>query len=367
VRDTGLRIGIDGRFLQDHFPGIGRYTFHLIKELARLDGPETYVVFYNPYATNSRFNLRDLEGPSAVLWPVDPPPFSVRSQFVLWHHLRLARIELFHSPHYLLPLLATCPLVCTIHDTIPLRDAAYMPSRTGRAAYRLALSVALSRSKAVMADSSASREDLVQHFKIPPHRVRVVYLGVDPPRPGPGEAGESRCILYVGTNKPHKNLPRLILAYARSGLSQPLVIAGGLDPRFPEAQRQAEALGLGGRVRFLGYVEEDRLEKLYRSADLLVFPSLAEGFGLPALEAMSYGVPVVSSNHPSLPEVVGEAALLVDPLDIGSLASAMARVLTDRALALELSRRGQERVALFSWKRTAEGCVQVYREVSKGL
>ncbi|MDP2728678.1 MAG: glycosyltransferase family 1 protein [Dehalococcoidia bacterium] len=358
-----LRIGIDGRYLQDHFPGIGRYTFHLVKELAKLDGPETFVVFYDPSAVNSRFDLRSLEGARVVLWPLAIPPFSLQSQISLPLALRRARVDIFHSPHYPLPLLAHCRLVCTIHDAIPLKDPTYMPSGSARLVYRLALLLAVARCKALIADSATSREELVRYLKIAPYRVRVVYLGVDIPSPELAGAETKRCILYVGTNKPHKNLPRLVRAYAKAGVSLPLVIAGGQDPRFPEARQEAEALGLGDRVRFLGYVGENELRELYRSAELFVFPSLVEGFGLPALEALAYGVPVVASDHPAIVEVVGEAALLVNPLDTDSLASAMTRVLGDRALAHDLSSKGRERAALFSWRKTAEACLCLYREI----
>ncbi|MDP2936902.1 MAG: glycosyltransferase family 1 protein [Dehalococcoidia bacterium] len=359
----GLNIGIDGRYLQDHFPGIGRYTYHLIKELRDIDGNDTFMVFFNPEATNSRFDLKSLEGPNVALQPVESTPFSLKSQLEMPRELRMARVDLFHSPHYPLPLLSRCPLVCTIHDTIPLRDPAFMPSPGARAAYRLALFLALARSKYVIADSAASREDLMRCLRVPPHRLRVVYPGVEPAEPHLAAADSERCILYVGTNKPHKNLPRLIRAYGKAGVSLPLVIAGPQDPRFPEAFQEVQSLGLEGRVRFLGHVGEDHLQNLYRSADLFVFPSLAEGFGLPALEAMSHGVPVIASNQPALPEVVGEAALLVDPLDEDLMASAMLRVLEDKDFAQELSRRGRERALLFTWRKTAEGCLQLYREM----
>lgn len=358
-----LRIGIDGRYLQDHFPGIGRYTFHLVKELVRLNGPESYVLFYSPSAPNSRFDLGRLAGPRITLVPVETPPLSPQSQTALPAAIRAARVDLFHSPHYMIPLMAPGPIISTIHDTIPLRDPAYMPSRRARMVYRLALFLAMTRSAGIVADSAASREDLVQRRRILPFRVRVVYLGVDMPEDGLRKSPAERCILYVGTNKPHKNLPRLINAYARSRVGVPLIIAGEQDPRFPQAQREVERLGLEGRVRVLGHVGENDLEDLYGAAELFVFPSLAEGFGLPVLEAMARGVPVLASNRPALPEVVGNAALMVDPLDEEGMAGAIASVLGDKGLADELTQKGLERASLFPWQRTAEGQLQLYREV----
>ncbi len=359
-----LRVGIDGRYLQDHFPGIGRYTFHLIKELALVDGPECYVVFCAPSAVNSRFDLKMLEGPRVSLSVVDVPPLSLRSQTALPEAIRRERLNVFHCPHYPVPLLASCPLLTTVHDTIPLRDPFYLPSGRSRLAYRLAIFFALTRSKAVIADSMASREDLVRFLRIVPYKIKTVYLGVDMPETTVPEEQSGQCVLYVGTNKPHKNLPRLVKAYARARLDLPLVIAGEMDPRYPEAQRQVELLGLTGRVHFLGYVAEQRLRQLYQTAALFVFPSLAEGFGLPVLEAMAHGVPVVTSNHPAITEVVGDAALQVDPLDIESLASAMATALADRNLARALSFKGRGRAALFPWSKTAQGCARLYREAA---
>jgi len=361
----GIRIGIDGRYLQDHFPGIGRYTFHLIRELAKLEGTETYVVFYCPSASNNRFDLNGWDGDKVRLWPVDLPPLSLSSQAVLPLAIRQARLDLFHSPHYALPLLTTRPVLATIHDTIPLKDRAFFPSDRSRVVYKLALFAALLRSKAVIADSAESRDDLVRLAGQNPHKLKTIYLGVDIPEKTPLGQPQRQHILYVGTNKPHKNLPMLVEAYARAKPGLPLVIAGGLDPRYPQAQVRAEALGLTGMIRFLGHVGEDELEGLYRSAALFVFPSLAEGFGLPALEAMAYGVPVVASNRGAVSEVVGDAALQIDPLDVDALASAITKVLNDPQLALHLSRSGVDRAALFPWSKTAEGCIRLYREASR--
>lgn len=363
--NLSIRVGIDGRYLQDHFPGIGRYTFNLIKWLATLEGGETYTVFYSPSSANSRFDLRTLEGPRVTFRKIDIPPLSIRSQAALPAALRKAKVDVFHSPHYPLPIFASLSLLSTIHDTIPLSDPAYMPSPGSREAYRLALFLAVLRSKGVIVDSTASREDLVRHLRVIPYRVKTVYLGVDTPETRDGYTPSERFILYVGTNRPHKNLPGLVQAYAKARPALPLVIAGAMDCRYPEAQRQAEALGLTGRVHFLGHVREDRLEQLYRSASLFVFPSLAEGFGLPALEAMAYGVPVVTSDRPAINEVVGEAAIRVDPLDTEALAGAIVRVLDDPELAHHLSRAGIDRATLFPWSRTAEGCLRLYREVAK--
>jgi alpha-1,3-rhamnosyl/mannosyltransferase len=361
----GLRVGIDGRYLQDHFPGIGRYTYELIKSLGELEASETFVVFYNPRLPNSRFDLGRLARPRVRLWPTGAGLNSPWGQLVMALLIRRARLQVFHSPHYLLPFLAPCPLVATIHDTIPLQDSGFLPSPWGRLMYNIALRLALLRSRYLIADSSAAREDLMRRMGVSPERVRVVYPGVEAvvQQVGQPPPGKTPYLLYVGTNKPHKNLVRLVQAYAQAKLEHHLIIAGNEDPRFPQVRREVERLGLEGRVRFLGQVGEAELKRLYQEASLFVFPSLAEGFGLPVLEAMAAGLPVVSSRAPALPEVVGEAALLVDPLDVGQMAEAIRRAATDPALAQDLACRGRERATLFSWEETARGCLRIYREL----
>jgi alpha-1,3-rhamnosyl/mannosyltransferase len=173
----------------------------------------------------------------------------------------------------------------------------------------------------------------------------------------------------VGSNKPHKNLPRLVEAWATMPATvdrqaAALVIAGHWDARYPEARRLAEERGLTGRVRFLGPVAEVDLPALYGGAELLAFPSLYEGFGLPVLEAMASGSPVLCSHSSSLLEVAGDAAILVDPLDVSAIAAGLARALGDPALRRELRLAGLARAAMFSWERTAQLTLDVYRRVS---
>jgi len=175
-------------------------------------------------------------------------------------------------------------------------------------------------------------------------------------------------VLYAGNIKPHKNLERLIEAYSilrRRGIQHArLLIVGDDLSRYPGLRRLVHRFQLHPHVRFFGWVSDAMLSSLYRLASVFVFPSLYEGFGLPPLEAMAAGTPVITSNTSSLPEVVGDAAILVDPMDAGAIADAMARVLTDRTLAAELVRRGHARVCAFSWQRSVERVQAVYEEVA---
>lgn len=364
-----MRIGIDARQVQDHFPGIGRYAYNLVRGLLSVDSDDTFVVFYHPGAPNIRYSWGDLDAGNLELAPVPVPVFSPLEQTLFPWLIRRRRLDLFHSPYYVRPYVVPCPSVVTIHDTIPSRHPDYLPSRRSRFLYRLTMRLAIRSSKLIIADSHASEEDLVRFFGVPPERIRVIPLAADEffapsDDVALGTSAPSPYVLFVGVNKPHKNMVRLIEAYARSGVAQHLLIAGAEDERFPEPRQTARRLDVEEKVRFLGRVDEVELARLYRFADAFVFPSLAEGFGLPLLEAMASGVPVLSSNIPCLAEVAGDAALLVDPYDVAAMAGAIRRVSEDAELREALCARGRERVRLFSWPKTAAQTLEVYREVA---
>lgn len=369
-----MRIGIDGRYIADHYPGIGRYTFSLIEALSRLAADITLVVAIHPGQLNSRYSLAQLATrPHVRLEPLTVRPRSPLEQAHWPLAARRWSLDLLHSPYFYKPYLLPCPSVVTIYDLIPL--VCPVPGSPGqRLVFRLMVGLALRTARAVIAISNATRADLIRYFNVRPERVHVTYLAADAsfyPRP-PAEVAAVRAryglpdryILYVGTNKPHKNLPHLVAAYAKIGEAPPLVLAGREDPRYPEARRQTEALELGGRVVFPGDIAGADLPALYSGASLFVFPSLYEGFGLPPLEAMACGAPVVCSNRASLPEIVGDAALTFDPYDVDAIAGALRRALDDPDLCADLRARGLARAAQFSWERTAQETLRIYQAPS---
>jgi glycosyltransferase involved in cell wall biosynthesis len=270
---------------------------------------------------------------------------------------------------------------------IPLVYPAYF-SATQRLIYYLAHSLALRTARVAMAISQTTRADLIRYFRLDPQRIVVTPLAADAhfqPQPPERIAAArlkytlpERYVLYLGSNKPHKNLVRLVSAWQvascrpaleakRGGLQvadYKLVIAGQWDVRYPQARGRAEELGLKDQVLFAGPVDDADLPALYSGASLFVFASEYEGFGLPALEAMASGVPVVCSNTSSLPEVAGDAALLVDPLDTGALAAAIERALTDADLRQALREKGVVQAARFSWEQTAQATLAVYAQAS---
>jgi len=252
------------------------------------------------------------------------------------------------------------PQVTVVHDLLPLRFPPEYPRQ--QYYFRILVPRILNDSPLVVADSEHTRSDILEHYGVPAGKVKVIYPGYDssaffcsepnsPPR-----HRQDPYILYVGNLLPHKNLPRLLDAFALLRRRRPcrLIIRGEGRPAYARLLRERlESLGLRDAVTFAGYAGEDGLRQLYSNAACLVLPSLGEGFGLPVLEAMACGTPVITASASSLPEVAGDAALMVDPYDALGLADAMYRTLTDSGLREDLRERGLRRVSAFTWRRTA--------------
>ena len=385
-----MRIGIDGRYIQDHFPGIGRYTYSLIRALAQVASDDSFIVLHNPALRNTRYDVAALARHANVtLVPLDVPTFSTAEQTRLPWVVRRLRLDVLHSPYYIKPYLLPCPSVVSLYDLISARYPEYLPSPWARLAFAATTRLAITTARRLITLSAASRRDLAELYGVPPERVTVTPLAADERFQPIAEAKileavrrkydlPERFVLYLGSNKPHKNLVRLVEAWFQVSRSKfqvatasdvkrgtwnlKLVLAGHWDPRYPQAQQKATELGLGEAVRFLGDVSEADLPALYNLATVFAFPSLYEGFGLPPLEAMACGTPVVCANTSSLPEVVGDAALLFDPLDVPAMAATIAQALSDASLRAALRARGLARARLFSWERTARETLAVYRE-----
>lgn len=261
------------------------------------------------------------------------------------------------------------PQITVVHDLLPL----FFPAEYPRQQYyfRSLVPRVLRGSRVIVADSESTRRDIVESYRIPAEKVRVIYPGYDPSvycvdanaRPN---ATEESYLLYVGNLLPHKNLLSLLdaLAILRRRRRAELIIRGDGQPAYARAVRErVETLGLGDAVRFQGYAAGAALRDLYARAACLVLPSLREGFGLPVLEAMACGTPVITSSSSSLPEVGGDAAVRVDPHDVIELSDAMYRVLTDAELREDLRERGLKWVRAFSWRRTAEQMSRLLDEV----
>ncbi len=290
------------------------------------------------------------------------------------------RTNVFHEPHYVLPPLTHCRSVVTIHDCIHLRFPQYLPKRGALAYARAQMGAAARRSDRVLTVSEASKRDILEFFNVPPEKVTVIHNAIDerfltaPPEEAVQAVAERYQLqgdfaLYVGTVKPHKNVERLIDAFQvvrQSGLDHlKLVVIGDDISKYAVLRRAVHRYNLHKYVRFLGFLPDETLAAVYRLAAVFVFPSLYEGFGLPPLEAMACGTPVVTSNVSSLPEVMGDAALFVDPYDADAIADGIRRVIIDPALRADLRARGLARAREFSWERSVRRVREIYDEVAR--
>jgi glycosyltransferase involved in cell wall biosynthesis len=369
-----MKIAIDARKWRDY--GIGTYVRNVVRHLARLDHETTYFLFCD---RNDEATLRDL-AENFVPVVEHAPGYSLREHVTIPLQLRRLGADLLHSPHYVVPLLGRRPTVVTVHDCIHLLFPQYLPNRMAWKYAEFMMRKAIQRSALVFTVSEASRRDILHFFpRTDPDRVCVVPNAIDVALladPGEEEMDRvreryqirGRFVLYAGNIKPHKNLRRLVAAFARlkqrPGFDDlKLLIIGDETSRYGGLRRSVEAAGVRQDVRFFGFVPEHTLAALYRLASVFAFPSLYEGFGLPPLEAMACGTPVVTSRLSSLPEVVGDAALLVDPESVEDIADGLARVLEDSALCARLVDAGRERARHFSWERSVQAIHSGYMKV----
>jgi glycosyltransferase involved in cell wall biosynthesis len=368
------RFILDGRHIQDHFPGIGRYLFNLVSALSHIAPEENLRVIYDPSLINTRYDLASLASSSNVeVLPVGARTWSIHEQFLGGNRKVTAGASTWHSGYYVMPYWLPMPAVVTLEDLLPLVAAGAMPGAFNRFIYRTLNGIAAHRAAHVITLSKAASADIQRILRIPPHKISVIGLAADARFQvySSEEVTNIRerldlpehYVLYLGSNKPHKNLERLVNAWVHVESDATLVIAGHWDSRFPEAQGLVRKSGLESRILFRQNISDADLPALVSGAEVFAFPSLYEGFGLPPLEAMASGVPVVCSNASSLPEVVGDAALLFEPLDVDALASALTCVLEDAALRDSLRGRGLVQSARFTWERTARETLDVYKRV----
>jgi glycosyltransferase involved in cell wall biosynthesis len=361
--------------------GVSRYIERLTRHLPLVAGPERYVLYTNEHVRRwegvEGERLRIVSTPVATTRPVAR---------ILWEQLVLPvlamrdGVDLLHCPLNVRPVLGRAPVVLTIHDLTFVR----FPERFSPFKQRYLASftrLSAQRARRIVTDSAATKRDVEQAFGVAPALVDVVYPGVDgdfrPFDPDlEADATALRCfrerhhlparfILYLGTLEPRKNVDRLIGAFAalvRRGLPHHLVLAGGKGWHYDAIYRAIDVSGVKERIVVPGYVAREEQPLWYNAAELFVYPSQYEGFGLPPLEAMACGVPVVTSNTSSLPEVVGGAGITVDPTDNEALTEAMISVLTDESRAAALRAAGRQRASGFTWPAAAEACVASYRK-----
>lgn len=356
----------DARTASAHYPGIGRYTYELARALA---AATDLAILFDPNNTALEFRLSALPA-KRIAVPVSPR--SLAQQWIIPDRLHRLDAGLYHSPYYLMPYSTGAPTVLTVYDVIPLHSAAEFSARQ-RWLYWAAHFLAFNASDRIITLSEAARADFVGRFRLPVDEVLVVPPGLNaqfapPTREAVNTARMTyhlpeRYLLYVGSQKPHKNLPALIRAYATLPESAPpLVLAGPDDARFPQT-RQA-AVRLGERVRLLGRLPDEDLPALYAGATLYVQPSLLEGFGFPVLEALGCGAPVICADIPALRELAQNAALYFDPRRPDSIARTLSEALESPDRLNALRERGQLRARTFTWERAALETLEVYRRLA---
>jgi len=357
------RILVDGRVMQDRYHGIGRMTFELLKELSTRN--VHLIVLHNP--DSGRFPVAELARPTIDLVPSTVPVASLRSQLVVRRAIREFRPDAVYIPYHLAtPLIrARVPVVTVIHDCIFERQAAEGGRSAFSVAYRMATRLALRSSAAVLVPSHATRRDIRRFYRVKLPGESVVPWGVGyqfftvRTRGGSCPDGlPDRYILHVGARRPHKNQKVLVAALAELLGRHPdlgLVLVGQHDPRVPdEAAELIARLGLGSRVWQFIRAGDDTLLDLYANATVFAFPSLTEGFGLPVLEAMAAGLPVVASDAEAVQEAAGDGALIVPAQSPADWAKALDLILGDPGYAAELRARGRVVAAKRTWARSAD-------------
>lgn len=366
-----MHIGIDCRLPTYQMGGISQYTIHLVRALGEIAGTNRYTVFHK-------------RGEPRTFLPSEPARFSRSDLFTPCHHpqekytlsveLALHRLDVFHSPDFIPPLFGASRKIITVHDLTFLYYPQFLTEESRRY-YADQIGWAVGKADHIIVDSEATRIDLIKLLGVAESRVTTIHLAANPvyekfhssdevARTLEGFGLTPGYILSVGTLEPRKNLVTLLQVYDRyrreTGQAVPLVLVGGKGWIYEQIFRTIEKLDLKGRVIHLSGVPDDKLAHLYRSAGVLAFPSYYEGFGLPALEAMQSGCPVIASNRGSIPEVVGEAAISLDPDDVSAWVDALHRILGESDVANSLREKGFRQARLFSWHKTAAATMAVY-------
>lgn len=365
-----MRIGIDLRLPTYQMGGISQYALHLLPALAALDSHNEYVVFHHVKERR--------------LFTPQQPNFRSARLFTPCHHrwerealsleLLPHRLDVWHSPDFIPPRRGARRHVATIHDLNFLHDPDYLTA-DARRYYNDQIAWAVRRADMISADSESTRRDIINLLGAPPERVRTVYLAANPLYACPVEPSAVAetlrrydlprgFLLYVGAIEPRKNVPVLLRAYdvlrREWGVDRPLVLIGRRGPLADDVFTLIDALHLQPFVRHLTGVGDVQLAHLYHAAALLALPSLFEGFGLPPLEALHCGCPVVSSDRGSLPEIVGDAGFLLDPHDIPAWVDALYTVLSDDAVRAGMQQRGFLQAARFTWSAAAAATLELY-------
>jgi len=370
-----MKIGIDCRMYGPKHTGIGRYVQNLVESLLNLDRTNEYVLFVNK-DFQSQFSTNKVK-----IVPVDIAHYSIKEQIVFPKIILKEKLDLMHFPHFNVPIFYSGKYVVTIHDLI--KHLSKGPSTTTRKksiywlkyfGYKIVFKSAVKRAKKIITPSGFVKNEVVAQYKINPEKVFVTYEGVDTKIKAQTsflrsadqkisvveEKMKKPYLLYVGSVYPHKNIEKLIEAVKL--INSRLVVVCARNVFSDRLNNFVEQNQAGSLVNFTGYVTDEELALLYQKAEAFVFPTLSEGFGLPGLEAMSLGCPVVCSDIPVLREIYRKAAVYFNPFDPNDIAKNICSVMNDKKLQSSLTDQGFELVKEYSWQKTAKETLGVYKE-----
>lgn len=367
-----MRIGIDISTLTKSPDGVNCYLLNLVEHLSLIDGENSYFLY-----TNRRINLRiprvNIKNNNFVLRQSNNSHRLIWMQCQLPFLLKKDRIDVLHSPCYNTPLVSGVPSVVTVHDA----SSSLFPEQfvlKHRFVYSTLVPLSAKKASRIIAVSEHTKQDIIKLFKISESKIDTIHEGVNktfyPRRNDEVDSVKHRYniegnyVLFVGTLQPRKNLVYCIKAFNLLNMEYKLVIAGKKGWFYDNIFRTVRQLNLVSQVVFLGHVPEEDLPLLYSGASLFVFPSLYEGFGLPPLEAMACGAPVIASDTSCFPEILDKSAVLVDPHNVRQFADEMSKILLDRQLRKKMTSLGLERVKQFNWEKTARETLKTYSEAS---
>jgi glycosyltransferase involved in cell wall biosynthesis len=364
-----MRVGIDARLVYYSQAGIGQYILHLVEGLSKVDRDNEYVLLQSRKDDTTILNEPNFRRVS--LWT---PSHHRLERYSLNVELMRLGLDVLHSPDFIPPHRPSCKSVITVHDLAFLLYPHFLTKESAR--YYGHIDQAVRWTDQIVSVSESTKRDTIQHLGVPEDKITVVYEAANPIfRPLDQQEAKNQVrdrhgvegpyILFVSTIEPRKNVPSLLQALWQLVTCYKedvrLVLAGGRGWLFEDAFAVVEELKLDNRVHFVGRVPSEDLLYLYNAAELLAHPAFYEGFGLPPLEAMACGLPVVASNVASLPEVVGDAGQLIDPHDVDELTVAMWRVLNDTELREQMREKGLQQAGRFSWEKAARETQEIYR------
>jgi glycosyltransferase involved in cell wall biosynthesis len=373
------RIGIDARFYGPIGKGLGRYTKEIVDKVISLDKNNEYIIFL------SRENFSDFNSENKNVKKVlaDVKWYTLAEQILMPYYILKENLNLMHFPHFNVPIYCPVKFIVTIHDLIltkyPSQRASTLSPMIYKIkdlAYRIIIKNAIKKSEKIIAISEFTKQDIVGYFKVDENKIAVTYEGVSNDLLNNSETSETQAILnkyklgkpyllYVGNAYPHKNLEGLIDVIAKMNIANLYLVLVGKDDYFYERVKEyAHSSGpINYNIIFPGFVPDEELSVLYKRAVAYIFPSLYEGFGLPPLEAMAHGCPVISSDRTSMPEILGDAAYYFDPEDEYDMENKILEIISDENLRRDLKIRGYEQFKKYCWEDCANKTMEIYNKL----